>query len=125
MSLPKHTPGPWRAVLHVPGRSPNWPADDGTGIHVAESATDSSPRIEIRSSTDHMDGVFGSSLGGVMAEVPITADGLEQAKANGRLLALSPDLLEFVASLENDDGAIPASMWEWRNRLLAKARGES
>lgn len=40
------------------------------------------------------------------------------------LLAAAPELYDFIATLENDDGAIPAWLWEKREALLAKARGE-
>lgn len=36
----------------------------------------------------------------------------------------APDLYDFIATLENDDRAIPAWLWGKRNALLAKARGE-
>ncbi|WMT85613.1 hypothetical protein NO932_11805 [Pelagibacterium sp. 26DY04] len=41
------------------------------------------------------------------------------------LLSAAPHLYDFVASLENDDGSLPAWVWEWRNRLLAYAHGET
>lgn len=40
------------------------------------------------------------------------------------LIASAPELYDFIATLENDDGAIPAWLWSKRDRLLARARGE-
>lgn len=46
------------------------------------------------------------------------------ADADAHLIAVAPELYDFVATLENDTGAIPDWLWEKRNALLAKARGE-
>lgn len=48
----------------------------------------------------------------------------DEVEANARLIAAAPDLYDFIATLENDDGKIPAWLWERRNALLAKASGE-
>ena len=48
-----------------------------------------------------------------------------KCEANAHLIAAAPELYEALASIENDDGSIPASIWEMRNAALAKARGES
>lgn len=41
------------------------------------------------------------------------------------LLVAGPELYDFIATLENDDGKIPAWLWHKRGLLLAKARGEA
>lgn len=41
------------------------------------------------------------------------------------LIAAAPALYDFVATLENDDGKIPAWLWAQRETLLARARGET
>ena len=48
----------------------------------------------------------------------------DEAKANANLMVASPDMFEVLASLENDNGSIPAAIWEMRNKALAKARGK-
>lgn len=40
------------------------------------------------------------------------------------LLASAPQLYDFIASMENDDGRVPSWLWDRRLALLAKARGE-
>lgn len=45
--------------------------------------------------------------------------------ANAHLIVTAPELFDFIATLENDDGKIPAWLWEKRNALLAKATGET
>lgn len=46
-----------------------------------------------------------------------------QAEWTARLIASAPDLLEALRSIENDDGRIPAAIWELRNAAIAKALG--
>lgn len=45
-----------------------------------------------------------------------------RANVTPRMVRLAPELLEFVESLENDDGSIPAGIWAWRDEILKKAR---
>lgn len=47
----------------------------------------------------------------------------EWAKADARLLAAAPEMLEALCSIENDDGSIPAAIWEMRCAAIAKATG--
>jgi hypothetical protein len=47
------------------------------------------------------------------------------AIANAHLIAAAPDLYDALASIENDDGSIPAAIWAARNAALKKARGET
>lgn len=42
-------------------------------------------------------------------------------KEDASLLAASKDLLEALQSIENDDGHIPAAIWELRNKAINKA----
>lgn len=54
-------------------------------------------------------------------------DGLpeqSEAEANAYLIAAAPEMYDFIETLENDDGKIPDWLWEKRNQVLAKARGE-
>ena len=46
-------------------------------------------------------------------------------EANAHLIAATPDLYEALENIENDDGRIPAEIWNMRNLALAKARGEA
>ena len=43
---------------------------------------------------------------------------------NAHLIAAAPEMYEALRNIENDDGRIPASIWNMRNAALAKARGE-
>jgi len=43
---------------------------------------------------------------------------------NATLIAAAPELLEALENIENDDGRIPSTLWDLRNRAIAKARGE-
>lgn len=47
----------------------------------------------------------------------------ENAKANARLIASAPDLLEACRNLENDDGSIPAHAWSLIQAAINKAEG--
>ena len=40
------------------------------------------------------------------------------------LMAASKDMYEALKSIENDSRTIPDTIWEMRNKALAKARGE-
>lgn len=42
----------------------------------------------------------------------------------GPLFAAAPELYQALASIENDDGRIPATIWAMREAALAKVRGE-
>lgn len=46
------------------------------------------------------------------------------APQNRAIIAAAPDLYDWIATIENDDGAIPDWLWKQREGLLAKARGE-
>lgn len=49
----------------------------------------------------------------------------DQTKANARLIAAAPDLLEALENLENDSGQIPEHAWAMVKSAIAKARGEA
>ena len=42
---------------------------------------------------------------------------------NAKLIAAAPHLLEALMNIENDNGSIPASIWEMRNKAIKKAIG--
>ena len=44
-------------------------------------------------------------------------------EANINLIAAAPEMLEALQNIENDDGRIPAAIWELRNKAIAKATG--
>ena len=44
-----------------------------------------------------------------------------QEKANAKLIAAAPDLLEALLNIENDDDRIPSNIWEMRNQAIKKA----
>jgi hypothetical protein len=68
--------------------------------------------------TDH----FGEPLVSTATSVQFK----ETAKANAELIVkavnMHDELVEFIENLENDDGSIPAKIWEWRNSILQKAK---
>jgi hypothetical protein len=47
-----------------------------------------------------------------------------EVAANAHLHAAAPDLYDWIATIENDDGKLPDWLWQQREALLAKARGE-
>jgi hypothetical protein len=98
--MSKHTPGPWRILEIEPWNDSGamwFKAPEGhDGI---KSSGDDERHIEIRSTTDHMHDLFGSSEGGHIASVPMTYDGRGQALANARKLAAAPDMYEALANL--------------------------
>ena len=96
MSLPSFTPGPYRAV--------------GSAIY-ADVPQDVDP-ARFKGFTEPELG-RGYLIAESIPHVP-TRD----------LLASAPDLYDFIATLENDDGKIPDWLWAKREALLAKARGE-
>lgn len=68
--------------------------------------------------------MIGGSGNGYIAEARQIRD-VPETKANAHLIAAAPDLYNALATIENDDGHIPAFAWDLRNAALAKARGES
>lgn len=95
------TNGPWRAVLYVPSERATWPHKGADGFLISESQTNTSNSITIHSTLENMTDVFGSCMGGHLAEVLITHDGLEQAKVNARLIALAPELYDTLSKIES------------------------
>ena len=47
----------------------------------------------------------------------------EEAIANAQLISAAPDLLEALMNIENDNGNIPESIWQMRNKAINKALG--
>lgn len=94
MASPKFTPGPW----------PMKNTGDGKRIIIGEGLVEGPNGYEV-------------------AEVYSDDCPREVAEANARLIAAAPDLYDFVATIENDDGKIPDWLWKKRNALLARARG--
>lgn len=48
----------------------------------------------------------------------------EEQAANANLIAAAPDMYDLLSTVENDDGTIPAWLWDKIQMTLAKARGE-
>lgn len=99
MPTPPHTPGPWRPSKGCKGEI--------FGAVVADH-----PVPGMRGS-----GAVGYYGGHLVAE--------SIAPLNRPLIYTAPDLYDFIATLENDDGKIPAWLWDKRENLLARARGET
>ena len=54
-----------------------------------------------------------------------TNDGFVYApnKANARLIAAAPDLLEALKNIENDNKHMPQTAWDMIQKAIAKAKG--
>jgi hypothetical protein len=92
---PKPTPGPWRVLEVIPSSRCQW-GKALEGHDTIESQTDRLRSVGVRSTTDHMEEVFGSCEGGHVADLPMPYGeaGRLQALANARLIAAAPELLE-------------------------------
>ena len=61
-------------------------------------------------------------IGNIVCQPPIEwKESMKYWKANAKLIAAAPDLLEALMNIENDNGAIPANIWEMRNAAIEKA----
>lgn len=129
------TPGPW-SILEV------WPvSDDDTraGLYVQApeghmsvySSGHTSPCVEIRSSITHMDHLFGSGNGGLVAQIPVAhgETARQQALANAAIIAriaaleaAARALLEKIDSITTEDFALGAERAE-REALRAVLEG--
>lgn len=97
----QHTPGPWRAVLYdSKEKAGYWPRPGEDGFLF--TGTNYDTQITIHSTTENMDNVMGSGMGGHLADIsPVYGvAGVEQAKANARLMAAAPDMLEALECAE-------------------------
>lgn len=103
-----HTKGPWRAVLYIPSKRATWPSKGEDDFLICESQTHSGPLIEIHSTIRNMKDVFGSCMGGHLAEIKPTHDGLAQAKRNAKAIAGIPLMIDYIRSkaIEGDSEAI-------------------
>ena len=91
----KHTPGPWKADYN------------GTLGHIKAIINDgerATPTV--------------AKYNAITLCVPE-----EEQKANGALIAAAPELLEALKNIENDDNRIPKTIWDMRNKAIAKAEG--
>ena len=99
MSAVKHTPGPW----------------------VAQERSNS--MIDIHHSLGAVKGAITLSL----CRVQSRESWIEESKANARLIAAAPDLLEALLGLLNADA--PAiytpRLWDSARAAVAKAKGET
>lgn len=92
-----HTQGPW-----ITKRS-NTPSDGGW---------------------DYAIGADGNCIAECF-EVVAENDKRVDAKANARLMAAAPDMLEALENIENDDEHMPPSAWALIQTAITKARGAS
>lgn len=49
---------------------------------------------------------------------------MEVRRANARLIAAAPEMLEALQNIENDDGSIPEHAWQMIQNAITKATGE-
>ena len=54
-----------------------------------------------------------------------TAICMVEEEADANLIAAAPDMLEALENIENDDGSIPAGIWDLAEKAIAKAKGQS
>ena len=98
--MSKFTRGPWNMVV-----------SDKRGLYSEIAATDVDDR--------------GRSIRCVVAYTAWTPKAWGNALSNAHLITAAPDMYEALISIENDDGRIPAEIWEMRQAALKKAKGES
>jgi len=44
-----------------------------------------------------------------------------EMKANALLISKAPEMLEVLENIENDNGSIPAFIWEWIQKVIKSA----
>ena len=49
----------------------------------------------------------------------------QRSDANLLLILAAPEMYDMLETIENDDGSVPAWLWERIQTTLAKARGEA
>jgi hypothetical protein len=70
-------------------------------------------------------GVGGQVIGLESYQLRYTGEAeSEVANAILAIEAQNADLLEALENIENDDGSIPKAIWDMRNAVIAKAKGE-
>ena len=107
----KHTPGPWNTTLRAA------PVEDGNDDELEIAISGSNPNQRTSASTFKTDGftVDGYEVEGCS---------LEEAKANARLIAAAPDLLNAVLFLlNNPDNRISRADVNAALAAIAKATG--
>lgn len=97
--MSKHTPGPWEARGHIVMGKDEMPV---AAIWVQGYSLPDNPEPE---------------------DVRKFADALEKDKANARLIAAAPEMLEALENIENDDAHMPAAIWDLIQKAIAKAKG--
>jgi hypothetical protein len=92
----QHTPGPWHINHWSKGNSgvSCGRSEDGIRYFTGEAVNEAI--FGIRAGTEHLgrSRTYGSFEGCHIADLPISYGGLEEAKANARLIAAAPDMLE-------------------------------
>jgi hypothetical protein len=92
----KHTPGPWRLLEIVPAKSGGLCGIAPEGHATVTSDNGHEPSIEITSTTENMEDVYGSGFGGHIAVIPLPFDGRAQALANANTLLAAPRMLDAL-----------------------------
>ena len=54
----------------------------------------------------------------------LESNDVEQDRIDARLIAAAPEMFELLTTLENDDGAIPAWLWEQIQEVVRKVKGD-
>ncbi len=126
MSEAKHTKGPWKWLVNKSSKKVEL---CGSGIEVLRFK-----RYGMQSATPTFtENYRGHKLQGINAmDLAQEIKGREHHSdwcqtinhPDAYLIEAAPDMLEALLSIENDDGTIPAAIWDLRNKAIAKARGE-
>ena len=110
MSKEKFTKGKWSVSVESGNAKVYYPHGFLTSagvIKIYDSRLDGESWIEMRERTE-------SAREAAKAE----------SNANMHLIAAAPEMYDLLNSIENDDGKIPAFLWDKIQSALAKARGD-
>jgi hypothetical protein len=130
-TMSKATPRPWQAYK-VDAPSYITYIKDANGLivvgalnHIECAFQDEPCEVDFNNSELNLHGKLKSTQS-VYGPTPEGKKQQEIQDANAELIVkavnMHDELVEFIENLENDDGSIPAKIWEWRNSILQKAK---
>lgn len=110
-----HTPGPW--VVH-----PYWP---GVVVPASDASKGRGGAVDPDVEAGEYAKEIHNEAGSQFSEYHRSRVMPHEAKANARLIAAAPDLLEALRALldDPDPRGAPAQVWEQARAAIAKAEG--